>query len=136
MFEVTVFVCICTFSKFVFLFEIAATLSLSPLPLPTGPCNLLEHSSSSYSQVPFHLAQMMSYSEARDLHGRPWGFFGPPVPVTEKNPTRTLGRGKLRARARGSVGFPCSRGYFGLRDFESRWHQDMDKKTNNNCISH
>ena len=67
MFEVAVFVCICTFSKFVFLFEIAATLSLSPLPLPTGPHNLSEHSSSSYLQVPFHLAQMMLYSEAQTL---------------------------------------------------------------------
>ena len=44
----------------------------------------------------------------RDLHGRPWGFFGPPIPVPQKNCTRTLGHGKLQAQARGSLGFPCT----------------------------
>jgi len=67
-------------------------------------------------------------SASRDRHGRPWGFFGPPVPVPEKNRTRTLGRGNLRARARCSLGFPCSRGHFGLRDFESRRRPVMIKK--------
>ena len=27
----------------------------------------------------------------RDVHGWPWGFFGPPVAVPEKNHTRTFG---------------------------------------------
>jgi hypothetical protein len=37
----------------------------------------------------------------RDRHGRPWGFFGPPVPVPEKNRTRTLGRGKFTVTGTG-----------------------------------
>src|SRR6266851_8684613 len=31
----------------------------------------------------------------RDRHGRPWGFFGPPMPIPEKNCTQTLGHGKF-----------------------------------------
>jgi hypothetical protein len=33
--------------------------------------------------------------KVRDRHGRPWGFFGPPVPVPKKNRTRMLRRRKF-----------------------------------------
>jgi hypothetical protein len=56
---------------------------------------------------------------SRDLHRWPWGFFGPPMPVTEKNPTQMLRCGKLWAWTQGSVGFLCFQEHFRLWDFES-----------------
>jgi hypothetical protein len=50
-----------SFNKLIFHFEIAATVSLSPLLFPVDLRNLLERSS--YSPVPFHPEKMTSYSE-------------------------------------------------------------------------
>jgi hypothetical protein len=40
------------------------------------------------------------------LHGRPWGFFGPPVPLAVENRTRSRGRGKLKGTGAGPLRLP------------------------------
>jgi hypothetical protein len=62
--------------------------------------------------------------------GGPGVFLGHPCPYPRKTVPGRSGAGNLRARERGSVGFPCSRGHFRLRDFESRSRRVMMKKHN------
>jgi hypothetical protein len=40
------------------------------------------------------------------LHGQPWGFFGPPVPLAMENRTRSRGRGKLKGTGVGPLWLP------------------------------
>ncbi len=40
------------------------------------------------------------------LHGRPWVFFGPPVPLPAKNRTRSRGRGNFTATGAGPLRDP------------------------------
>ena len=42
----------------------------------------------------------------RDLHRRPWGFFGPHVPIPEKNCTQMLGRRKFTGTGMGFIRVP------------------------------
>jgi len=44
--------------------------------------------------------------KGRDLHRQPWVFFGPPVPVPEKNRTQMLGRGKFTGTGKGFTWVP------------------------------
>jgi hypothetical protein len=44
--------------------------------------------------------------ETRDLHRWPWGFFGPPMPVSKKNHTQMLRCGKFTGTEKGFTWVP------------------------------
>ena len=58
------------------------------------------------------------------LHGRPWGFFGPPVPLPGKNCTRSRRRGKFTATGAGPLWdplFPQALRVTGFQAITSIW---------------
>ena len=64
----------------------------------------------------------------RDRHGRPWGFFGPPVPVPKKNRTRTLGHGKFMSMGMVFSRVPVFLGAFWVTGFQVTLASGYDKK--------
>jgi hypothetical protein len=52
------------------------------------------------------LATRHLYGSLSVLHGRPWGFFGPPVPLATENRTRSRGCGKLKGTGTGPLRLP------------------------------
>ena len=63
-------------------------------------CSLSETMGSPWETAMGHCA------EVSVLHGRPWGFFGPPVPLPAKNRTRSRGRGNFTATGAGPLRDP------------------------------